>query len=269
MKHLTTLSFILLLLVAVAYAGEPAASPEADTPKGDSPEAAKPKDGGDVNNIDWGKAEEKVNDVGLRDDYLKLAEITDATPEQQKQLLEDQEQRAKALEKWDQQNAKRIERYEKAIAHERNEKRRETYKEGLARLMSKREDVALEHLAKSLKSLKPEQQQKYMGYRLWKAIEPAFDELNVQLDEAQEQEALKICTEVAGKTRGDAASSPRLKKEAYNLVGRNVLTDQQKHTAEQTAMAAQRREEERKRREREREKEKEEEEEEEEEEEGR
>lgn len=252
-------SLMFIIAVSSAVAEEPGRPEKAPTPSREAPGSTPPEATDAPPTIDWDKASGKVNDLGLRGDYLKVAEVTDATAQQQKQLLDDQEKREELLKRWDEENEKKLARYDKAIAHARSDAQAESLKTGLERLRAQRAELAERHLARSVKSLTPEQQKKYDGYRLWTVIEKHFEELNVKLDKPQQEEAVKICTEIAGKTRGNAAGNARLQKEAYGRVGRTVLTDEQKRTAERTVIQARIEEAERRRLEKEREEEEEEE----------
>jgi hypothetical protein len=228
MRHLAFLAIVIATLCPLTLAEEP---------------PAKKDDGLEV---DWGKADGKVNDIGLQGDYLELSKVVEATTEQQKALKADQEAREQALQQWDEKNESKIKRYEAAIAKSRTDAQKERYEKGLKRLMDERTEQAAQHLAKSVKSLKPDQQKAWYGHQLYKAVEPRFADLGVMLDEDQVKQAKAICAKVAEKTHRNPAESERLKAAAFKEIGREVLTDVQRRTAAATVRARQEKEKQRK-----------------------
>ncbi|MBS3821816.1 MAG: hypothetical protein GVY16_12175 [Planctomycetes bacterium] len=228
MRHLAFLATVVAALCPLAIAEEPPASND------------------DALEVDWGKADGKVNDIGLQSDYLELATVTDATAEQQTILKTDQDAREQALRQWDQKNENKIKRYEVAINRARTDAQKKRYEKGLERLMTERSELAAQHLAKSVKSLKPDQQKVWYGHQLFKAVEPRFTDLGVKLNDEQVKQAKAICTKIARKTRRNPAESERFKAAAFKEIGREVLTDIQRRTAAATVRARQEREKQRK-----------------------
>jgi Spy/CpxP family protein refolding chaperone len=214
-----TVRFTILLALVVCGSALAADAPEKDAPRDDPPA------------IDWKKAEGKVSDAGLTGEYLELARVIDATPEQEKQLKADQDERQEALAKWDEEHKETLERAEKAIRSARNDAQKERYEKARDRLLEDRTELAERHLQKSVKRLKPEQQKAFQGHRLWKAVDAQFQELGVKLEGEQYDKAQEICIKLAKRFRGsNPAESTRLKKAAFNEVGKDVLTREQKQT---------------------------------------
>ena len=132
----------------------------------------------------------------------------------------------KALVKWDRTSKKKIAAAEAKIAKTKNAKTKARLEADMERFKAGRDRLEASYQRRAPSVLTPPQRGEYFGPKLWAAISQEFAAVN--LDEAQEAKALKICKDLTKTAKSDPTTNRSLKARACKDVAANVLTKEQK-----------------------------------------